>query len=865
MTHICWHLCGKRASFGASSEPIAMFWDYFKGFRSQGIGLPDYVPWGSLVGEDNTILCKDESLFGTWHLEPFDQGSWSEYEQGALMNRLNLAGTHMPVGWGIWTDLWHHPAELPAPRTSTHRLAHLIERDHRRHYDPDFWTQDMYLSLWKGSLSYRDQILTKLAMPLLEPEQAHSLTAFDDTCEAVMDVVRSGVKSYERLGEDAFATYLHGLVSDEQGFVRMPAIPTGLDYALTDCDLDPGWYPRLCRDEETGVYLAMLSFKSFPMSLVANSLQAFTSLPFGIRVSSRWLPQTLQNVERQMTSHQRKLATKEYGLREAFAKWIFSEETRLKNRFLDAQKDDADLARFEALKEEVAFGEMSLTIVLADANIDTVKRQRREVERVLRLQGLVPRREWVNPIGAYLSTLPGVASLNPRRWQVSSLNWLDLSPFHAPSRGTPPAEGRRHQPLMVAKTAGCNPYWMDILSVTPPHILIAGPSGSGKSTLMKMMGAQWLADDSDGPRQLFWLDYKRSARLFILAMGGKYLDLGRDEVHFQPCRDVDNLLARAEAYTWLCDRVKESSDPLTGYMEEHIQVALETLAKAPVSQRTLSELYLVSSMLSTRAQLNIPPASVNPVTGARDHTRRDQALDAHKAFRRVLQPFTRGHIYGHLFDADHDDLLTGRIIGVEIEALMRTPQLLVAAEAHIWSRWYPRLTGVPTLIPMDEAGEQLKYPIIRDWVDRGARMLREKTAVLMLATQNHQDFTDSTIGPMLRTFAHQMYLPNANALDGGDDPRGPLRSYQSMGLNVDEIRKWVAAATPMQDVYDVTPEHRSLIHLRMAPIAAQICAPSSPAVHDEIDRILAQEAQGGFAARWLYEHGFPREALEVWQ
>ena len=75
------------------------------------------------------------------------------------------------------------------------------------------------------------------------------------------------------------------------------------------------------------------------------------------------------------------------------------------------------------------------------------------------------------------------------------------------------------------------------------------------------------------------------------------------------------------------------------------------------------------------------------------------------------------------------------------------------------------------------------------------------------------------------------------------------------------IQRWVAGTTPKRDVYD--KRGRRLLHLPMAPLAAAICAPSSPEVHQQIAAVLAQEGSEGFLGGWLRLQGLHEEAQEL--
>jgi type IV secretory pathway VirB4 component len=1202
-----------------------MFWDYFRPYKRRADAFADLLPWASLIGKNDIVRCKDESLLAVYRVEALDLASLSPYEIGVYIRKLNIGWKRLESGWGVWMDVVRRKADMPPRVPISHPMADMIDRDHRETYDPQLYANTTYLSLWHHLPTGPQQAVRQLwsADDVTEPDH---LEAFRDGCAATIDILRSGTKAIAPVTDDALLTYLHGITSDEWYDVVTPDIPDHLDYVLTDCSLLPGWRPRLYRDEDTGVYLSALSVKAFPTRLYAAMLSDLYRLPIQFRLVTRWLPQETEAMRREFTRQQQKQVAKEYGLREVGFEWLTGHKSRMTNRFNQHQADDTDLARFEMLTDDVGFGDLSVTVVIADPDLNSCKVGLREVERIMRTNGLITVREWYNATGAYLGTLPGIATENPRRFRLSTLNAIHLNAFHDPWAGKPRNEIFQAPALSLAKTAECNPYWLDLHSGNNAHSLVPGPSdchapgteilmydgslkkiedilvgdhvmgpdsqrrcvlelhqgssemveiipikgepfvvtlnhilslqrtrdghsarkvgelvdirvrdwltqsrtfqshhklyrrgvefschanlpidpyvlgvllgdgslsehgvrvtkpdpeiraavdvrigslgcvthttasnssgcptfsiigdpdlqhrgsgvwvskygtvfvrpyrsnpiieclrgfgllnlqagekyipdiyktatrlerleilagildtdghlsagatfdyiskseclssdvafiarslglaayitpcikrcqngfigqyyrvsitgdtdmipcqvprkkahtrlknadvlvtgfsvkpagvgeyygfvcdgdhrylmgdftvvhNSGKSTLMKFLASQAQRFDGIGRPQLFWFDVKRSARLFILCMGGKYLDLGRDEVNFQPLRDIEQRQARTEAYTWLLDRLKEGNIKPTPRQEEHVQDALKRVAEFPRAQRTMSELLRASSWLSTGLQKMAAPGSVNPMTGARDHSRRDRSLDEFSEVRKILKPYTKGEIYGHLFDADHDDIADTQnlIIGIEEEGVMATPQLLVPCLSHIWRYLYPRFTGIPTQVVVDEAGEQLKYEVIRQWVDKGLRMFREKKVSMMLATQNHLDFVDSDIGPMLRSNClNMLLLPNPNAM-----AEDTLPSYEALGLRKDEVREHIAGATRQQDVYHVCPEGRRLVHLRLSPLGAAICGPASPETHRRIDELLAAEGHEMFPGAYLRGQGFIDEAKE---
>ena len=78
----------------------------------------------------------------------------------------------------------------------------------------------------------------------------------------------------------------------------------------------------------------------------------------------------------------------------------------------------------------------------------------------------------------------------------------------------------------------------------------------------------------------------------------------------------------------------------------------------------------------------------------------------------------------------------------------------------------PSLTGVPTMIVLDEAWALLKSPLFAAKIEGWLKTFRKLNAFLIFATQSVEDAIQSTISPTLvgQTTSH-IYFPNPKATD----------------------------------------------------------------------------------------------------
>ena len=127
-------------------------------------------------------------------------------------------------------------------------------------------------------------------------------------------------------------------------------------------------------------------------------------------------------------------------------------------------------------------------------------------------------------------------------------------------------------------------------------------------------------------------------RATVLGLGGEHYNLGTDgDIAFQPLARIDQEGYRAWAAEWLESRMLHEGVSIGPDEKAAIWSALESLAGAPVEQRTL--------------------------TGF-------SVLLQNNALRQALAPYVLGGAHGSLLDADHDRLGMADVQGFEMEELM---------------------------------------------------------------------------------------------------------------------------------------------------------------------------------------------------
>jgi hypothetical protein len=258
--------------------------------------------------------------------------------------------------------------------------------------------------------------------------------------------------------------------------------------------------------------------------------------------------------------------------------------------------------------------------------------------------------------------------------------------------------------------------------------------------------------------QIYVFDKGFSARAAVLAMGGAHhaLGLGGDHagearaIAFQPLRYIDRADERAWAAEWVGALLTHEHVAVTPEIKEALWSALNSLATAPVEERTLTGLSLL--LQST-------------------------------ALRSALSPYTLEGPFGRLLDAAEDDFAMADIQCFETEPLMGQAGVVAPVLTYLFHRLDERFDGRPTLLVLDEAWIFLDHPLfaarIREWL----KTLRKKNVAVLFATQSLADIADSSIAPaIIESCPQRILLPNDRAIE----PQSRA-AYERFGLNDRQI------------------------------------------------------------------------------
>ena len=786
-------------------------------YRRRADRLADHLPWAALVAP-GIVLNKDGSFQRTLAFRGPDLESSTEAELVSISARVNNVLRRFGSGWALFFDAERVEA-LGYPRSSFPDPASaLLDKEREASFDGG---RDHFESLYHLTLVWlpppdtqagAELALVEKAEPASGRDWREALAAFTTETDRALDLLSALMPEVRALDDASTLAFLHAAVSNRRHPVAVPATPVYLDAILADTPLTGGLEPML-----GGEHLRTLTVLGFPSTTSPGILDALNHQDLAYRWSTRFIALDKIEATRALTRLRRQWFNKRKSVTAMLREVLYNQPAQLLDSDADNKVADADLALQALGADYVAFGHLTATVTVKGPSAAAADEKIRLVERIVNGLGFTTRRERVNAVEAWLSSLPGQVYANVRQPLVHTLNLAHLMPLSSVWAGPRANMHLGGPPLLVAETGGSTPFRLSTHVGDVGHMLVVGPTGAGKSVLLSIIAMQFRRYAGS---RVFIFDKGRSARAAVLAMGGTHHALsagGEPALAFQPLRRIHEVAKRSWAAEWLAGILANEKVAVTPEVKEALWSALLSLASAPAAERTLTGLALL-------LQSN--------------------------ALKSALLPYTLEGPFGQLLDSDEDTLALSDVHCFEMEELMGNQAAIVPVLTYLFHRLEERFDGSPALLVLDEAWVFLDHPLfaarIREWL----KVLRKKNVAVLFATQSLADIAGSNIAPaIVESCPQRIFLPNERA----GEPQSK-DAYARFGLNERQV-ELISRATPKRDYYLQSRRGNRLFDLKLGPIARAFCASADPASQQRIDSILEEGPGSGFARRFLEEQG----------
>jgi len=792
-------------------------------YRAKTKGLPDLLPYAALIAP-GVILCKDGSLMAGWKVRGKDTASSTYGEMALISSRVNEALKDLGNGWMLNMNAIREQSRAYPPKSSGHfpdLITQIIDDERRAFFGADwcFSTTAVLILSYKPDLqAARIAKQTQgIEVDLLAQNQERFHAGLRQIEDALADVVDLWPLE-EREVEDETGIYtVSDLLSHLQQCltgisqpVRVPPVPMYLDAILGQEDLVmQGTTPVL-----GGRYIEIIALGGYPLESWPGMLSRLDSLPLEFRFSVRFIFidqwEAIKEVNKYRKGWQQQMIR--------FIDQITNKPNPRINRDAQLMAEDAEQAELEVRSGAVGVGYLSASIILMSEDKEVLTEQAREVRRLLRSVGFMPRIETINALEAWLGSHPGNGFADLRRPLVNTLNLADILPLATTWTGKKynpcpfyPADSRC---LAVMTTDGSTPFRFNLHEGDLGHTLIFGPTGSGKSTLLALLAAQFRAYEG---ASIFVFDKGLSMFALTKGAGGDHYDIGQGDLSFAPLQHIDKPEEFVWAAEWLAGLAELQKFSALPAHRNAIHQALSVLKTNPEHMRSLTDFW---------------------------HVLQDQEL------KEALRHYTRAGAMGILLDAKTDTLRLSSFNCFEIENLMEMGEAnLIPVLLYLFHCIEKRLQGQPALLILDEAWVMLGHPVFRAKLREWLKVLRRANCAVVLATQSISDAINSGIfKELVESTPTKILLANHAATD-----KDPSEHYKAMGLNDRQI-EIIAHMMPKRDYYLVQASGRRKVQLALGPKTLAFTGASGREAVNSIQALIAKHPDN-WQQHWLEARG----------
>lgn len=357
--------------------------------------------------------------------------------------------------------------------------------------------------------------------------------------------------------------------------------------------------------------------------------------------------------------------------------------------------------------------------------------------------GFVSAKEDLAVTSSFYSQIPANWRYRTRLANLSSLNFLGLSPLHNF------ATGKQHNNpwgdcVTTLQTTNGQPYYFNFHATHPAenslgekaiaNTMVIGKSGTGKTALINFLLSQ--VQKYDPAPTIFFFDKDRGAEIFVRACGGNYLALenGRPTGFnpFQCERNESNVQFLADLVKILAGKTQYSARE-----EEDIFRAVESMLDTPMHLRSM-----------TNFQKSLPNMG-------------DDGLYAR------MRRWTSGNSLGWVFDnpVDTIDLQRANIIGFDYTEVIDNPEVRVPVIQYLLHRLESLIDGRRLIYVMDEFWKILDGSGgLKEFAKNKQKTIRKQNGMGIFATQSPEDALNSDIAAaLIEQTATLILLPNPNA------------------------------------------------------------------------------------------------------
>ena len=404
---------------------------------------------------------------------------------------------------------------------------------------------------------------------------------------------------------------------------------------------------------------------------------------------------------------------------------------------------ELDYAMDQLASGNFVLGEYHFTLAIYAESQEKLSLQIAAARAELSNAGFVSAKEDLAVASSFYAQFPGNWKYRTRLANVSSLNFLGLSPLHNFAMGK-----KDRNPwgdcVTTLQTTNGQPFYFNFHATHPgenslgekaiANTMVIGKSGTGKTALINFLLSQ--VQKLEPSPTIFFFDKDRGAEIFVRACGGNYLALDNGQpTGFNPFQ-----CERNETNTqFLSDLIKvlANKSQYSAREDEDIFRAVENMLDTPMHLRSM-----------TNFQKSLPNMG-------------DDGLYAR------LRKWTAGNSLGWVFDnpVDTINLDKANIIGFDYTEVLDNAEVRVPVINYLLHRLEELIDGRPLIYVMDEFWKILDGGgALKEFAKNKQKTIRKQNGLGIFATQSPEDALASDISAsLIEQTATLILLPNPNA------------------------------------------------------------------------------------------------------
>lgn len=739
-----------------------------------------FVPFEYMV-DDGIIVNKNSGFQTTFKVRFYDLDYEDNHQYASTIENINNAIKRLPDGMVIHFEVQRTKSDKYPSKDLTNfpYPTQIIERLRENSVKmQDFYVTEYYLTLTyilptqvenklDDILAKNKNIFIKKKKEIISDETEllkeikKEYLAFKDYISLFISQYQTSCIEIEQLKGEELLGYLYSAINNEKREkVRCPKNnEVLLDEYLTVSTLSNG---EICKIDND--YIKVLTINIFPDEIMPRIFNQLENLDFEYRYVTRYIVLEREEAVKMLKNKRVYYNAKMKSLLQWIIEGVKNQESGNVDRQSLRSMSQIDTAMDELKSGAVAYGYYTFSFIIRDNNLERLDEKIQTVKKVLNFYDFTSGEDKYNTLDSIFGAIPGNVVANIRKTPMSSYHISTLLPMSSLYVGNKYNRHLKDVALFTTKTEK-DLFYFNLHNKDIGHTSIVGPTGAGKSFLLGMITAEFLKYDHmktikniDGTTseqykqaQVFFFDKDASCRVLTNLSGGKFYDLGKDNLAFQPLKNIEEDEEKEWALQWLTIILSQENIKMDAKKRTLLWEALKSLADMDKAYRTMSNFisFLQDAEMSEALSLYAGTAA-----------------------------------YGKYFDSDYEYFEENNFVSFEMGEVIKNERVITPLLDYIFHKIEKeKLDGTPSLIVLDECWVFLKNENMANKIAEWLKVLRKKNTSVIFATQSLQDISESEIASsIIDACKTNIFLPNEKAMSTW------LPLYKKFNLNEVEIQ-----------------------------------------------------------------------------